>query len=226
MRIVCISDTHSLHRQIKIPDGDVLIHAGDITREGEVDTVYDFSIWLASLPHKHKLVIPGNHDFCFDISHPRYDERVRPMLEHRRPNIHFLIDAAREIEGLRFFGTPWVPNLTSWAFFDRGRDCFERAPTDIDVLISHGPPWLVRDREMKHGVHCGSGHLLRYVQRCPRLRLHVFGHVHESYGAIPSDPSGHIVVNACSLNRAYEPVNAPIVIDLETTTKASPARDA
>ncbi len=34
MRIVCISDTHSMHREIVVPDGDMLIHAGDLTMKG------------------------------------------------------------------------------------------------------------------------------------------------------------------------------------------------
>jgi hypothetical protein len=216
LRFVLISDTHSLHRQINIPEGDVLIHAGDITRSGEVDIVYDFSIWLAGLPHTHKVVIPGIHDFCFDISQgQRYDERARQMLETRRPNIHFLLDTARTIAGLRFYGSPWVPNLVNWAFFDRGRDMFDRAPTDVQVLVTHGPPWLVMDREKHRGEHCGSAHVGRYAGRCPRLMLHVFGHVHEGYGCTPLGEEP-IRVNACSLNREYEPVNAPIVVDLDT----------
>jgi Icc-related predicted phosphoesterase len=214
MRFVLISDTHSLHRLIEVPDGDVLIHAGDITREGEVDTVYDFSIWFAGLPHKEKVVIPGNHDFCFDISHNRYDELARKMLEDRRPNIHFLLDSARTIAGLRFYGSPWVPNLGGWAFYDRGRDMFDRAPTDIDVLVTHAPQWLVMDREKKRGEHCGSTAVGRYVGRCPRLKLHVFGHVHEGYGTSPVGQEP-VRVNACSLNREYEPVNKPIVLDLD-----------
>ncbi|GKU11938.1 unnamed protein product, partial [Fusarium langsethiae] len=31
-RIVCISDTHNC--QVKLPKGDVLIHAGDLTNQG------------------------------------------------------------------------------------------------------------------------------------------------------------------------------------------------
>ena len=217
MRFVLISDTHSLHRQLEVPDGDVLIHAGDITRSGEVDTVYDFSMWLAALPHMHKVVIPGNHDYCFDISQTKYDERVRPMLEDRRPNIHFLLDTARTIAGYRFYGSPWVPNLAGWAFFDKGRDHFDHAPTDVEILVTHGPPWLERDREKKEGIHCGSAHLLAYVRRCPALRLHVFGHVHEGYGASTVGAPGHIIVNASSCTREYNraPLNAPIVIDLD-----------
>ena len=214
MRLVCISDMHSLHRQIAVPDGDVLVVAGDVTRDGEIETVYDLSIWLAALPHREKAIVPGNHDFCFDIAHPRFDERARQMLEGRRPNIHFLIDSARTLFGYRFFGSPWVPNLANWAFFDRGRDRFRDAPTDVEILVTHGPPWLVRDFDMKGRLHCGSGPLAAYVRRCPRLRLHVFGHIHECYGKDEPKDGGPIVVNACSLNRAYEAVNAPIVVDL------------
>jgi len=219
MRFVCISDTHSLHRSLTIPDGDILIHAGDITREGEVDTVYDFSIWLAELPHRHKIVIPGNHDFCFDISKEgRYDEWARRMLDTRRPNIHFLLDSALIIDDLgepplKFYGGPWVANLAGWAFYDRGRDMFEHAPVDIDVLVTHAPAWLVMDREKKRGERCGSPAIGRYMGRCPRLKLHVFGHVHEAYGTslVGEEP---VRVNACSLNREYEAVNAPIVVDI------------
>ena len=34
LKIVCISDTHGKHRSLKVPDGDVLVHAGDITSKG------------------------------------------------------------------------------------------------------------------------------------------------------------------------------------------------
>ena len=43
MRIVCISDTHGRHKKLKnIPDGDVLIHAGDITPRGEIEHLGSF----------------------------------------------------------------------------------------------------------------------------------------------------------------------------------------
>ena len=65
MRIIMISDTHAQHRRVDIPDGDVLVHAGDITRRGGLDDLADFNAWLGTLPHRHKVVIAGNHDwFC------------------------------------------------------------------------------------------------------------------------------------------------------------------
>ena len=67
MTIVCISDTHGMHRKIKdLPTGDVLIHAGDLTSKGEEWQIRDLDEWLGTLPHKHKIIICGNHDLCFE----------------------------------------------------------------------------------------------------------------------------------------------------------------
>lgn len=68
LRFVCMADTHSLHPHLKmaVPDGDVFIHAGDFTRCGAVQEVREFNTWLGKLPHKHKIVIAGNHELTFD----------------------------------------------------------------------------------------------------------------------------------------------------------------
>jgi len=68
LRFVCMSDTHSLTSHIKkpIPDGDVFVHAGDFTRTGKLSEVREFNAWIAKLPHKHKIVIAGNHELGFD----------------------------------------------------------------------------------------------------------------------------------------------------------------
>ena len=214
LRIVATSDTHGHHRAHPIPDGDVFVHAGDITRAGEIETIIDFADWLSSLPHPIKLVTPGNHDFCLDISHARYNSFAESLID--ASGAHYLVDTARMLDGKKFYGSPWVPNLDRWAFWDRNRDRFIDAPRDIDVLITHGPPRGVRDGVglADQDLHVGSIHLTRYLNHCPRLKLHVFGHVHEGYGRSGGDKGDGIVfVNAAMCNREYEPVNLPIVID-------------
>ena len=63
MRIVCISDTHGKHADLDdVPDGDVLIHAGDYTTFGKEVHARAFNEWLGTLPHPHKLVVNGNHE--------------------------------------------------------------------------------------------------------------------------------------------------------------------
>ena len=58
VRFVCISDTHNQSRGgPRVPDGDVLIHAGDFTMEGYRDEVEEFVAFLQTLPHKHKVCV-------------------------------------------------------------------------------------------------------------------------------------------------------------------------
>ena len=66
LRIVVISDTHEQHDQMLLPEGDVLICAGDISFNGRADTIAAFNRWFAAQPHRHKILIAGNHDFLFE----------------------------------------------------------------------------------------------------------------------------------------------------------------
>lgn len=104
MRLVCISDTHSRHEGIKIvPDGDILVHAGDCTASGSLPQLDEVTRWLRALPQKHKVLIAGNHDRCFE----KYPEWSREMCEQQ--GITYLQGEAAEIEGLKFYGFPWQP---------------------------------------------------------------------------------------------------------------------
>jgi predicted phosphodiesterase len=67
-RITGISDTHNKHNQLegKLPGGDILIHAGDITSLGRKDEVKRFIKWFSKQEYKYKVFIAGNHDMTFD----------------------------------------------------------------------------------------------------------------------------------------------------------------
>ena len=65
-RIVCISDTHNHHAAVKLPAGDVLVHAGDISGLGKPREIEAFAAWFAAQPFAHKVVIAGNHDWLFE----------------------------------------------------------------------------------------------------------------------------------------------------------------
>ncbi|KAF5542566.1 rhamnogalacturonate lyase C [Fusarium napiforme] len=62
--IVCISDTHN--SQPRLPFGDVLIHAGDLTQSGSLGELKATIAWLNSQPHTHKIIVVGNHDILLD----------------------------------------------------------------------------------------------------------------------------------------------------------------
>ena len=52
IRLVCIADTHNTHHaQPHLPQGDILIHAGDLTQSGTDRELDDALAWLNSLPH-------------------------------------------------------------------------------------------------------------------------------------------------------------------------------
>ncbi|KAJ5773692.1 hypothetical protein N7457_008588 [Penicillium paradoxum] len=77
IRVVCISDTHTLEWP-EVPDGDLLIHAGDLCNDGSVREIQASVDWLRSLPHPHKIAIGGNHDSYFDVRSRLDEDREVP----------------------------------------------------------------------------------------------------------------------------------------------------
>ncbi|MCK7548903.1 metallophosphatase domain-containing protein [Marinobacter koreensis] len=209
MRIVCISDTHGMHRQIQVPEGDLLIHAGDSLARGTLDDLEDLDDWLAGLPHRHKILIAGNHDWCFQDE----PEEARDLLKHAC----YLQDGGIEIEGFRFWGSPWTPVFFNWAFnLERGEALAERwarIPENLDVLITHGPPAGILDivPDAKGELSVGCEELATAVEN-RQPRLHIFGHIHESYGQKRQGNS--LFVNASTCTGSFKPLNPPVVLDL------------
>jgi Icc-related predicted phosphoesterase len=183
MKIVLISDQHGLLPEV--PECDLLCIAGDIcpvslphdpaTQAGWLDT--NFRRWLEEVPADRVVGIAGNHDFVFEAKeHPR-DMRWT-----------YLIDSGMEYEGVKVWGTPWVPNLPRWAFsLERiERNPFAAIPEGIDILLSHGPPYGRGDfvppgRYSREGEHVGAKSLLTTIKD-KQPRLLVCGHIHEDRG--------------------------------------------
>ncbi len=187
MRIVCISDTHGRHRFSDVPDGDILVHTGDLTLHGSLEDVEEFNRWLGTLPHAHKLVIAGNHDFCF--------QQQPAEARARLTSATYLEDSGCEIASLRFYGSPWTLTFFDWAFMlpeDELLAKWEQIPAPLDVLMTHGPPHGILDRTNRN-EHAGSVTLLQRVQEV-KPRLHVFGHIHEAAGRMESE--GITFINA------------------------------
>ena len=206
MQIVLISDTHGLHRQLEVPGGDLLIHAGDFTFYSKPPSIIsDFNNWLGSLPHRHKVVVPGNHEFILEESRNRGEIT----------NAILLVDSGVEIEGLKIWGSPTTP-LYGGAFGkskpeDRQR-LWASIPEDLDILVTHTPPFAILDHGLPSEPREGCPYLFEAVFRV-RPRLHVFGHIHAGYGTRRT--SDTIFVNASLLGDSGKPDREPIVIDLQ-----------
>ena len=159
-KIVCLSDTHNCNELINVPDGDVLIHAGDATGRGTIDEIIAFNKWFANLPHRHKIFVAGNHDWLFETNN-RY---ARSLLDS---SIYYLQDSSVEVQGLKIYGSPWQPRFFDWAFnLMRGAELAEKwklAPNELDVLITHGPPFGILDEVPRQYFVC-----LLYTSPSPR----------------------------------------------------------
>ncbi|KAG7349509.1 metallophosphoesterase domain containing protein [Nitzschia inconspicua] len=236
-RLVIISDTHGQHRNVHLPKGDILIHAGDFTKTGEVGTIQDLSRYFEESGFAEVVVIAGNHDMTLD---PEYYQRKWQRF-HRIPhdcqavqaaieqNCHYLKDSTwTSLSGLNFYGSPFSPDFFDWAFNrPRGppiRQVWDKIPSQeelpLDILITHTPP-LGRGDLTQEFVLAGCYDLLQSIQTRIKPRVNIFGHIHEGYGT--SFDGQTLFVNASSLDVRYQPIHRPIVVDVSHADKAEPA---
>jgi Icc-related predicted phosphoesterase len=177
LTLVVMADTHTYHADLVVPDGDVLIHAGDMCRFGTLEELTAFCEFLAALPHRHKIIVAGNHDRAFEAQ----PDEARALVE----KFNYLQDQSCVIEGVRFYGSPWTPQFNNWSFnLPRGAPLAEKwalIPADTDVLITHGPPFGIGDNDGRIPERAGCEMLLARVQQV-MPKLHLFGHIHQTPG--------------------------------------------
>ncbi len=224
MRIVCISDTHSQHAKIPggLPEGELLIHAGDFCGANNKVSVGTFLEWFGAQAHPHKILVAGNHDGPFE----REPDWCRAAIAEICPEVHYLQDEGCTIEGLQVWGSPWQPEFGDWHFnLPRGDALAEKwaaIPASTDLLVTHGPPMGILDAcppfdrrfeaPPEDWIHVGCEALRSALARV-RPRVHVFGHIHESHGR--HEEGGTIYVNASIMDGLFSPENAAQVVELE-----------
>jgi Icc-related predicted phosphoesterase len=232
VKIVALSDTHTQHRQVTVPDGDLLVFAGDLMGSGrKFSEVVDFGNWFSNQPHKYKIFIAGNHDHFFQHSESTCLAQFQ--------GVHYLHDSGVEIDGIKFWGSPYQPEFYNWAFnCQRGAEIkkhWDLIPEGTDVLITHGPQYGILDQAIPNGTesnwgskiiippteHCGCEDLSDAIKRV-KPKIHIFGHIHGGYGSHGEWPDGLMITrpdtrsfNASICNEQYNPVNEPHVITLE-----------
>jgi Icc-related predicted phosphoesterase len=206
MKLVCLADTHGRHRRVtNVPYGEILIFAGDFTHVNSDAELPDFDDWLESLPHPHKIVIAGNHDWCFES---------RPMASMKALTAAtYLQDGSHTIGGLKLYGSPWQPRFCNWAFnLDRGealKKKWAKIPADTDILITHGPPANYGDLTSR-GDRMGCQDLADVIKRI-KPKVHICGHNHEGYGI--TNDANTVYINASICTARYAPTNPVIVFD-------------
>ncbi len=207
LRIVCIADTHGSHLEMThpIPDGDILVHAGDICKYGTIGEVQAYNDWIGQFPHPFKILVAGNHDRPFEIS--------GQLCKDTLTNSIYLENSSVEIEGVKFYGTPVQPEFMGWAFNfppEKREFYWNQIPEDTDILITHCPPVGILDATIE-GDFVGCPLLARRLDQLPNVKLNIFGHIHWSYGfATVNDKT---FVNAAICGESYIPRNKPIVVE-------------
>ena len=211
--IVAMSDTHGRHSNLKVPDGDVLIHAGDFCRYGSREDVNQFAEWFNEFPHRWKIVIAGNHDIALQ-KYLGYSQIFGLF------DITYLLDTWTLLQGgPKIWGSPFTPPFQSWAFMleeDALARKFAMIPDDADVLVTHGPPAGVMDFTDLEGEYAGSHALLARVEQLTddfsgRPLVHIFGHIHERWGQ--EEGGGYRAYNVAICDFKYNPVNPCTVIE-------------
>lgn len=203
IRIVFISDTHTLHEKIEIPKCHILVHCGDIALQGRVysDTesilfYKNFNNWLATLPCKNKIVIGGNHDYYLEKIGQNEAQKILS-------NCIYLVNSSINIYGINFFGSPInMGNSKNKAYqskyyFDKFAQEIEKQDK-IDFLITHSN---IIDPEL----------LKKYS-----IKYHVWGHYHGQYGIYKQEYKNFkwLSICACSLDNKYSYKYGPIIFDI------------
>jgi Icc-related predicted phosphoesterase len=208
MKFLALSDTHGKHRLLKnLPPADVIIHAGDVSMNGAEHSIQDFLRWFSKLDYAHKIFIAGNHDRFFE------DEPAGLIKKMIPENVIYLNDSGICIDGINIWGSPITPWFYDWAFNrERGKEInkhWKLIPENTDILVTHGPPFGILDTVGQGHVGCEA--LLKKV-KAVKPRVHVFGHIHESFGSFENKDTRFI--NASVLDDEYELRNKPVEFTL------------
>ena len=177
-RIIHITDTHMEHETFLkdglVPEGDILVHSGDfskqlISRHQDLKTYMEpVEKFFSQLPHRYKIFLSGNHDYSLE-NHSC--EEVQDLLS----SAIYLQDKSVTLEGIKFYGTGWTrlrESSQARAFAVSEEDLikyWDKIPQDIDVLVSHSPPYGILDQDVVGTipevtgcvpeVTCSHGHL-------------------------------------------------------------------
>lgn len=211
-KIVAISDSHGKHREIVIPECDILIHAGDFTyfSKGGESEIKDFLSWFNNQPAKHKIFIAGNHEVF-------WESKKHEILKLIPPGVHYLNDESIIIDNIKIWGSPITPYFYGWAYNrNRGEEIkkhWDLIPNDVDILVTHGPAFGILDNSIDGSVGCEE--LLKKIESSPPS-IHIFGHIHLGGKTIRIIKNKEVkFYNSALVNGKYEIKRKPHIFEFQ-----------
>ncbi|USP78268.1 hypothetical protein yc1106_05542 [Curvularia clavata] len=203
-RIVCISDTHN--QTPKLPRGDVLIHAGDLTNQGSYSELKKAVAWIEKQDFEVKIVVAGNHDITLDqpffskhkdawkwpgdqdpaaCRRLLVESKTITYLEHTSVTVE-LTSLSGPRTRFTVFGSPCTPQQANWAFQynqEEADGLWSSIPEGTDIVVTHTPPKGHCDGAMKDVRDSKEGcpALLRRLSKI-RPKLSICGHIHGGRG--------------------------------------------
>ena len=246
LKIVAISDIHGMLPEL--PECDVVCCAGDISpldyQSDQTQMLGWFYLvflpWVESLPCKKFLLCAGNHDFFLQNIHRRLidssdgcmrytwrspgdvTKKLFPgMLKGKYNKFVYLCDSSFEYEGKRFYGTPWIADLSRWAFYldnDSLMEKYKNIPKKCDVIITHMPPKIeglgevIQEGCFNTGTDYGSQELAD-VLKTRDFKYALCGHTHSGQH-LPVDLDGKKMVNVSLKNEDYKESYYPFEFEI------------
>lgn len=250
MRVVAISDIHGALPK-DLPEGDVLCICGDIVPLDYQNDLaqsiawfcLEFVPWTDSLPYKKVIFIAGNHDFflqelqsckfpmCVDgalvykSTWRRPSEVLKKLLPGNNKSKHkliYLCDNSVEIEGKRFYGTPWIADLQRWAFYLPEEELskkWKNIPGKVDVFMSHMPPkyggigTVLQQGQFNSNTDYGSDSLAKNIV-ARNIKYAISGHVHSGQHNPVEYVEGRYMVNVSIKNEDYDEQYYPLEFEI------------
>ena len=231
MKILATSDLHGNFSDLNFDNIDIVVIAGDFAelKGGGKWHWYDQKKWINKkfipMVEKHPstqfCIVPGNHDMIFDTHYTKLYPEIDYRIEYPS-NVHILIDKMVEINGIKIYGTPWIPIISyRWAFESSNEKLkynFGMIPDNVDILITHTPPHISNDclidRSIQWGANeaFGSTELAQAIfEKSPK---YVFcGHIHSGTHECVNFNNSKIF-NVSRVDERYEIAYEPTIIEI------------
>lgn len=213
IKICFISDTHNKHKKFdELPKADVIVHSGDFSSMGYEHEIRNFFKWFSNLKqYKYKIIIAGNHEILFE----KNTSLAKTLIPD---NVIYLEDSGVEIDGIEFYGSPVSLPFLNWAFMrpkERIKRHWEAIPDNVDVLITHTPPYGILDYYDVKDEYLGCPTLRDEIFNRIKPKISVFGHIHTGRGTLLTDNITFInATNTEEIERKYVLQYKPILVEL------------